>query len=136
MKTLHLTLKKGWFDMIASGEKKEEYREIKPYWIRRFISFESPQEFKGENKLDAENIVFDLDNGHEWKDLLVRYCAKTKQYQTIEFRNGYSKNARTMTVEWMGLSVGQPSFKWFGRKTEENEIIFIVHLGQILSKNF
>ena len=35
MKILHLTLKKKWFDMIASGEKKEEYREIKPYWTKR-----------------------------------------------------------------------------------------------------
>lgn len=34
-KILHLTLKKKWFDMIASGEKKEEYREIKPYWNKR-----------------------------------------------------------------------------------------------------
>ena len=37
MKILHLTLKKKWFDMIASGEKKEEYREIKPYWSSRLI---------------------------------------------------------------------------------------------------
>jgi len=29
---LHLTLTKNWFDLILSGEKKEEYREIKPYW--------------------------------------------------------------------------------------------------------
>ena len=36
-KILHLTLKKKWFDMILSGEKKEEYREIKPYWDKRFI---------------------------------------------------------------------------------------------------
>lgn len=35
MSTLHLTLKGKWFDMILSGEKKEEYREIKPYWIKR-----------------------------------------------------------------------------------------------------
>lgn len=32
---LHLTLKKKWFDMIASGVKKEEYREMKPYWHTR-----------------------------------------------------------------------------------------------------
>ena len=32
---LNLTLKKEWFDMIASGEKTEEYREIKPYWKNR-----------------------------------------------------------------------------------------------------
>ena len=35
MRILHLTLKKQWFDMIASGEKKEEYREIKPHWKAR-----------------------------------------------------------------------------------------------------
>ena len=35
---LRLTLKKQWFDMISSGEKKEEYREVKPYWIRRLMA--------------------------------------------------------------------------------------------------
>ena len=41
MKILHLTLKKKWFDMILSGEKREEYREIKPYWMDRLnnVSF-------------------------------------------------------------------------------------------------
>jgi hypothetical protein len=35
MNILHLTLKKKWFDLIVSGIKKEEYREIKPYWDKR-----------------------------------------------------------------------------------------------------
>lgn len=34
-KILYLTLKKQWFDLIHSGIKTEEYREIKPYWIKR-----------------------------------------------------------------------------------------------------
>lgn len=33
---LTLPIKKKWFDMILSGEKKEEYREIKPYYTTRF----------------------------------------------------------------------------------------------------
>ena len=33
---LTLPIKKKWFDLILSGEKKEEYREIKPYYISRF----------------------------------------------------------------------------------------------------
>jgi hypothetical protein len=37
MRILHLTLKKKWFDMIASGEKREEYREMKPYWHKRLL---------------------------------------------------------------------------------------------------
>lgn len=33
--TLHLPLQQKWFEMIASGEKLEEYREIMPYWEAR-----------------------------------------------------------------------------------------------------
>ena len=33
---LTLPIKKKWFDMIAKGEKKEEYRDIKPYYKSRF----------------------------------------------------------------------------------------------------
>lgn len=33
---LILPIKKKWFDMIVSGEKTEEYREIKPYYFTRF----------------------------------------------------------------------------------------------------
>lgn len=35
MKTLHLNVKKQWFDMILAGEKKEEYREYNRYWESR-----------------------------------------------------------------------------------------------------
>ena len=33
---LILPIKRKWFNMILQGEKKEEYREIKPYWTSRF----------------------------------------------------------------------------------------------------
>ena len=36
---LYLTLKKKWYDMILSGEKTEEYREIKKYWTVRLKDF-------------------------------------------------------------------------------------------------
>lgn len=38
MKTLHLILKGKWYDMIERGEKKEEYRELTPYWMKRIGS--------------------------------------------------------------------------------------------------
>jgi len=66
---LHLTLKKKWFDLIASGEKKEEYRDIKDYWINRFFD-------KNESIIEFDEIHFK--NGYsknspfmrvEWKGL-------------------------------------------------------------------
>lgn len=38
MKTLTLSLKKQWFDMINDGIKKEEYREINRYWTARLVA--------------------------------------------------------------------------------------------------
>jgi hypothetical protein len=32
---LHLTLEREWFDDIASGKKREEYRDRKDYWKTR-----------------------------------------------------------------------------------------------------
>jgi len=89
MKILHLTIKKKFFDMIASGEKKEEYREIKDYWIRR---------------LQAEMI-------HE-SDWDVDTSLKTKHFDIIEFKNGYGKNAPAMFVEFKGVEIGEAKPKW------------------------
>ena len=35
---LTLPIKRKWFDMILSGEKKEEYREATEYYRRRFTN--------------------------------------------------------------------------------------------------
>lgn len=37
-KVLRLTVCRKWYDMIVAGTKKEEYREIKTYWIRRLTA--------------------------------------------------------------------------------------------------
>ena len=46
LKILHMTLKKKWFDLIASGQKTVEYREDKPYWRKRLIGSDGmPKDF-------------------------------------------------------------------------------------------
>lgn len=97
MKTLHLTLKKKWFDMIASGEKKEEYREIKPYWIKRLFA-------------------------DEW-------IISSHYFKRIVFRNGYAKDAPTITVECKGIFKGSAKPEWSDNWQGE---VFIIKLGKIL----
>ena len=41
---LVLPIKKKWFDMIANGEKTEEYRNITPYYTSRFHNREKDEE--------------------------------------------------------------------------------------------
>lgn len=35
---LTFNLKKEWFEKIKNGEKTHEYREVKPYWEKRFCN--------------------------------------------------------------------------------------------------
>lgn len=37
---LTLPIKRKWYDMIASGEKKEEYRCLTPYYCKRFANLQ------------------------------------------------------------------------------------------------
>ena len=50
---LTFNVKKEWFDKIKSGEKTHEYREVKPYWDRRFLNilYSSPDTFPPQYKL-------------------------------------------------------------------------------------
>ncbi len=66
---LTLQIKKKWFDMILSGEKKEEYREIKPYYITRFRKLFRYEYYFNEGKdlnekrysTDKKEIIFIMD---------------------------------------------------------------------------
>lgn len=102
--TLHLTLKKEWFDMIANGIKTEEYREIKPYWTKRLVNSE--------------------DERNEGKGYY-------KKYDKIEFKNGYGANVPTMEVELLLISEGSPYGAWIGEYIPR---VYRLHLGKILSE--
>jgi len=101
MKTLKLTLKKKWFDMILSGEKKEEYREIKRYWIQRLCD-----EFSFE--------IFDPE------------CFQ--HFDLIEFSNGYGSKVPRFTIECKGIEIAKGNTKW---GAEPNVEYFVIKLGNI-----
>ena len=103
-----LPIKRKWFDMILSGEKKEEYREIKPYYETRFTNL-----FKMTVK-DGKLIKI-LDPFMEIPDIPV---------QTITFRNGYSKDSPALEAECT-LSVGKGKPEWGAKPDEEYYILHI-----------
>jgi len=46
-----------------------------------------------------------------WTTRLLDKNGKPKQYDIIEFRNGYSKDARKMKVEFEGLKIGKKNYE-------------------------
>lgn len=77
MKVLNLIIKQSWFDKILSGEKTQEFREIKPTTYKRYIELD-------ENGFDKED-----GNGNS---IPIKYDA-------IRFYVGYNKDRDSMLVE-------------------------------------
>ena len=63
MKELRLSLKKNWFEMTKAGIKKEDYREITPYWAKRLVGTWLYKYSKGinENSIYVDGIFTDFD---------------------------------------------------------------------------
>lgn len=97
---LVLPIKKKWFDMIVSGEKEEEYREIKQYWTSRFIKA------LGFPKSETENV----------QKLLARRW-KTKDIEVM-FRNGYSVDSPSLLAK-VRLTIGYGNPEWGAEPKKE-----------------
>jgi len=87
---LQLVLKKKWFDMIDSGEKLEEYRELKRYWWKRIM--EMPYADQDLNILP--------EGGYAFKHKLVR------------FKCGYQKHAPEMVFKLGHVRIGRAKPEW------------------------
>ena len=114
-KTLCLPLKKEWYEMIESGVKTEEYREIKPYWVKRLVP-----------------CTHECSGGH-WSEKYYQCVLKCKVverhmnipiYTHVRFSYGYTK--RTMTFEIESIRIGKGKPEW-GAPTED---VFIINLGK------
>lgn len=89
-KTLHLTLKKEWFDMVLSGEKKEEYRELKSFWKRRLEYF----------------MV---------EDDIPQDCFR--EFDLVHFTHGYGSLRPQIIIECKDISIGRGKYEWGGLGT-------------------
>ena len=124
MKILDLPLKKEWYNMIESGTKKEEYREIKPYWCNRLlfghslgIKLYEGHMFDSVTETNIENPLC-----HSYKYLIPKYG--TRGYTHVRFRYGYTK--QTMLFELKGITIGKGKTEWGAPEDKE---VFILKLG-------
>lgn len=98
MKTLTLSLKKQWFYKIKSGEKKEEYREIKPKYLSLFCNTIKSGE---PNKYNEFNVSFKL----RWN----------LEFDKLVFTLGYPKagdTERRLVFKNPKIRIGQGRPEW------------------------
>lgn len=105
-KILALTVSKQWFDMIMAGEKTEEYREIKPYWVARLFQNNS-------NIVDVQYLASGLAGRTDLlKGYIDTYRIVLKPYTHVLFINGYRKDSPRIEKEIVSITIGKPKKGW------------------------
>jgi hypothetical protein len=118
-KKLRLNLIKKWFNMIFSGKKPEEYREITVYYISQLFNWKKTQ-FSREEFVEA----LLLDESWPWLHL--------KDFDDkIVFDNGYAKLNRrpSFAIDWINLDVREGSKEW---GAVPGKMYFVFVLGEVL----
>lgn len=108
-KVLDLPLKKEWFGMIQSGIKTEEYRELKPFWVKRI--FGCP--WSCSSSFDCSKCGF-LPESDE-------------KLQQVCFRYGYTSRCMVFSIVSISIGCGNPD--WGAPRHP----VIIIKLGERLS---
>lgn len=106
MKTIDLVLKTKWYDMISSGERTEEYLEIRR-WKNRLLC--QPSFGCGIRQVCRQV--------REGKAICERFT-------NVRFRRGFSSESMIFEIE--GITIGKGNPKWGAPK---NKDVFIIKLG-------
>ena len=109
-KRLTLTVNKEWFSRILSGVKKEEYREIKPYWVARLfygrfgkLSPVLVKELADSVAKYGDTEHFETKNGIE-----VSFVP----YTHVLFINGYGDDKPRVEKEIEWIDIDRPRKGW------------------------
>ena len=124
---LILPIKKKWFDMILSGEKKEEYREIKAYYEIRFQNLFGAITiqplYPPDNFLDRSE--FELLQGEAVPEEI-----RKDSVQEIIFRNGYSKDSKAIKARCR-LRTGKGRPEWGAEPDKQYYILEILNVEKM-----
>lgn len=118
MKNLQLPLIQKWFEMTKAGIKKEDYREITPYWVSRLIE----KEFAWGciNVEDIQHALFACPNG------------VFKNFSTNTMTLGYPKSGdteRTIKFKHVGIEIRTGDTEW---GAEPSKLYFVIKHGDKL----
>ena len=114
--------------MILSGEKKEEYRDIKPYWCSILIIKDEPHYTQAFWKGFLRKTI---DNKTKYYPKYMSYFKEKfniKGFDTITFSNGYAKNRDQFEIEILGIDIREGNTDWGAEKGLK---YFVLELGKI-----
>jgi hypothetical protein len=123
--TLRLSLETLWFEMTKAGIKREDYREITPYWCSRLLKFKGEKKTRLWWEREMKNFNFAY---------LHSFFTKVEfDYNVMTL--GYPSNSdtsRILTLEHKGIEIRTGNPEW---GAEPDKLYFVIKHGEIINPN-
>ena len=109
MSSLKLTLKKKWYDLIKSGVKYHEYREITPYWLKRLFLFDADGNGRRLVPVDDDFCKEFLlqDDGIRTVKKMIEDKLLVPKHVEVTFYNGYAKDRPAFKAKIHYININQ-----------------------------
>ena len=121
MKTLTLSLKRKWCDLIKAGVKKEEYRETSAYWTVHLLKYSL-----GEICVAATKSMHSMIYFEDYVKRHVNSGEWVKQFDRLVFTLGYPKaedTERRLVFKNPKIHIGTGKHEW---GAEPGKMYFVI----------
>lgn len=127
---LQLSLKNKWFELTKERIKPEDYREITPYWVKRFFNV------KNIKNGDIDDLVEYFKNPSYYKESEFSFFKKMniskKPFKTNRMTLGYPKSddkERIVELEHLGIEIRTGNPDW---GADPDKLYFVILHGDII----
>lgn len=115
--TLHLPISEPWFSHILSGEKTEEYRECKAYYVERFCDDWDWSDFYLRG-------LWMNEDGKKENGITAHYY---KPWKVLHLTNGYGHHRPQLWAHIKEIAIGRGNPEWGAPEHD----VFIIKLGEV-----
>ncbi len=120
MYVLDLSLKHEWYNRIESGEKREEYRDFRPYYANRLLFHTNLGQ-----KEYWDDAFAKMAERPDYKPQFLLRDYGVRRYDAVRFHKGQG-GKQTMLFEFVGLEIGKGRPEWGAPDVD----VFIIKLGR------
>lgn len=93
-------LKKQWYEKIKSGEKTIEYREVKPYWIKRI-----------EKEINWNiTVISKIGQRHDFNGNYMNHPCKLRLGYTNKYMTAYITKIEVVDGKNTDLAINKPVY--------------------------
>jgi len=134
MSTVIFNVTRQWYDLYRQGIKREEYREIKPHWVRKLLFCKRSLEAAVFDEMlsDLQTLGTEKERHESFQDLCEYFGILPKAFTEVIIRCGYPPKGGfpetpDLYFDFLSIEVGLAK-EGIGRELVGDKPVFVIKM--------